>query len=155
MGSESLGAEPDANLGGGVGARNRESVADGLVGVRPPVLPQRQLCEVHVVNPEPAILAQRAACRIEVRARLVESAATDLDFSPVHEQHVWIVGGEGAQRGGADAVGPLPFANCDKGLDVVGHEDGVVHAVAADDFEPDLSQSSRLIAVAQALSARP
>ena len=43
LGAESLGAEPDANLGGVIRARHRQSVADGLVGVGPPVLPQRQL----------------------------------------------------------------------------------------------------------------
>ena len=77
--AQPLGAEPDAQLRGLGAARPRQAVIDGRVGVRPAALPERELCEVDVVDALPAVLAQRRERGLEVRPRGVEVAAADLE----------------------------------------------------------------------------
>ena len=100
VGAQSLRAEPDAELSGLAGARHCQAVVHRLVGLGPPPLPQGQLCEEDVVDPLPAVLAQRGERGFEVRARGVEIAAPDLEVGAEHEEHVGEVRGDGAERGG-------------------------------------------------------
>ena len=111
------------------------------VGVDPPALPQRQLGQVHVVDPQAPVLAQRREGGVEVRLGGREVAPPELELGAVHEQHVRIVGGDAADRSGTEPVGVVPLAGRDERLDEVGDEHGRVAAVAAHDLEaaaPDL-----------------
>ena len=97
----------------------------GLVGVRPPALPQRELGDVHVVGTRrpgprgaPWRAASRCAGRRRSRPRPSSSSARE------HERHVREVGGDAAQRGGTEPVGLVPLADREQRLDPVRGEDG-------------------------------
>ena len=123
------GAELDADQRGVARARAREPVAHGLVGVRPAALPQGELGDDEVVDRRGTLVLAHGGVRgLEVRPRGVEVAAADLELCAVDERHVRPVGGDGAERGGADAVGLVPLAARDQGLDLVGDERACVDA---------------------------
>jgi hypothetical protein len=58
-----------------MGARSRQAVAYRLAGLRPPSLPQGQLCKEDFVDSLPAVLAQRGKRGFEVSPRGLEVAA--------------------------------------------------------------------------------
>ena len=93
------------------GVREARPSSMAAVRVRPAALPEGELGEVAVVETEPAVLAQRGARGLEVRARGVELAAADLDDGADDEQRVREARGDAAERGGAEPVGLVPVAD--------------------------------------------
>jgi hypothetical protein len=75
--------------------------------------------------------------------RGLEVAPAELEFGALPEEHVGVVGGDGAKRGGAGAVGFVPVAGREQGLDTVGDQHGAVDAVAAHDLEARRRQPCR------------
>ena len=65
-----------------------------------------------------------------MRPRFVEVAAADLELGAVDECLMRPVGSVGAERGDADAVGVVPLADRDQGLDLVGDERDLLDPVA-------------------------
>ena len=118
--------------------RVHQSVLDGRVRIRPAALPEGEVCHAGVEEPEPAVLAQRGARVLEVRPRVVEVAAADLELGAQHEQHIGEPGGESADRRRALGLRPVPVADGDQRLDQVGHEHGA--AVSVRCLEPELRE---------------
>ena len=130
--TQTLRAELDAIEGGVAGARPCQTLAHGLVGVRPAAFPEGELDGDGVVGARAAlVLAHGGERGLEVGPRGVEVAAAGLELGAQDQRLVRPVGGVRAQRRGADAVGVLPLAGRDQGFDVVGEERAVLDAVAA------------------------
>ena len=142
--AQSLGAEPDADLGSPARARRGHAVANGRVGVRPPALPQGQLGDVSVVGRQARLVAHRRPRGFEMRAGGGELAAADLEIGAEHEGHVRVVGGDRPKRGGARVVRPVPLPDREQGLDPVRGQHGVVRLVCAHCLEPFLPEPRRL-----------
>ena len=91
------------------GGAPRQAVPHGLIGVRPPALPQRELREVGVVDPSPWS-SRRVASAASRRARAASKSSADLDVGTDDEEHVGVVGGDGASaaaRGGRLVHSPI------------------------------------------------
>src|SRR5213078_632335 len=80
LGAQSLGTEPDVDVGDVAGAHSRHTLAYGFVGVRPAALPQRELADERmVVVHRGEVLAQGGRRGFEVGPRGLEVAAADLE----------------------------------------------------------------------------
>jgi hypothetical protein len=81
---------------------------------------------------------------LKVRPRGVEVAAADLQAGAHDEGVVGQVGRHGAECDRADAVGLVPLADRDQGLDLVGDERGLIEPVAVQRLERGRREPRRL-----------
>ena len=124
------GAEPDAELCQVAGLRPGQAVGHGSVGVCPAALPQRELADVPLVDGHLGVHVHGRRRGLDVRSGGVEVTAAGLEAGAHDEGLVGQFGRHGAERGRADAVGLVPLADRDQGLDLVGNERGQIEPVA-------------------------
>ena len=129
--------------------RASQRLVNGRRGVRPPTLPQREVCAIAVVEAERAVLEQVGARRLEVRPRGVELAAADLDLRADGEERGPEARDDAAERGGAEPVGLVPLADREQRLDLIADEQGARDPVPANRLEPLAPKSRRLAGPAQ------
>ncbi len=123
--------------------------ADCFIGVRPTVFPEGQLRDVHVVDTETAVLAQRDPSGIEMGSGVVEVAEADLNVGPDHQQHVGEVRRDAAHRSRARRSASCQSPAGGQCLDVVGRQNGAVDRVRPDRVQSRLPKSRGLARTAE------
>ena len=131
------------------GHGQRQPSADCFIGVRPTVFPEGQLRDVHVVDTETTVLAQRDPGGIEMGSGVVEVAEADLNVGPDHQEHVGEVRRDAAHRSRARPFCFLPIASGGQCLDVVGRQNGAVDRVRPDRVQSRLPKSRGLARAAE------
>ena len=100
------------------------------------MFPQGQFRDVHVVDTETAVLAQRDPSGIEMGSGVVEVAEADFNVGPDHQQHVGEVRRDAAHRSRARTFSFIQSPAGGQCLDVVGRQDGAVDRVRPDASSP-------------------
>ena len=119
--------------------RSVDAVSNGVIGVCPAALPQRQVGGVAGIRRQAGLMVHGRTRSFEVGPRIVEVAAAELDVRAQHERHVRVVGGDRAQRLQTGALGGVPLPDRHEGFDPVRRKHGVLDPVTAEGVEPCLS----------------